>query len=333
MTVRLRDIAEEVGVSVSTVSLVLNERGGPMVSKATRERVKAEAQRLGYQPNVAARALVTGRTHLVSVWLPRGGYGPGTQVMDALQKHLGQRGLSLLVHPTVGAHQYGEDIPPNAGRHSDGIIAVEGPHPLSASAKGPAPAGVTNSISLGAFADKRGDWVQVDLAQAARAAVEHLIAGGRQRVAYLRSADAPATGDPRDLAYSELLAARDLPTRYLRADGHASEAALSAIGACIAESGEDRPDALFCQNDILALGAFRAIRDAGLRVPDDVALVGCDGIPVGDYLDPPLSTIRQPVDEMCRLGCEFLADRIEHPGGPVRGATLTARFEPKGSSG
>jgi DNA-binding LacI/PurR family transcriptional regulator len=93
------------------------------------------------------------------------------------------------------------------------------------------------------------------------------------------------------------------------------------------------PDALFCENDELAVGCCRALAERGLRVPDDVAVVGCDGIDEAAFLQPPLTTIVQPVDEMCRLGWEFLKRRIADRDAERRHAVLPARLEVRASHG
>lgn len=92
------------------------------------------------------------------------------------------------------------------------------------------------------------------------------------------------------------------------------------------------PDGLFCFNDDMAIGAFRALRDLGLRIPDDVALVGCDGIEDAAYLDPPLTTIVQPLEEMCATAWQFLERRLLQPLLPLQQVTLEPSLEIRGSS-
>ena len=92
------------------------------------------------------------------------------------------------------------------------------------------------------------------------------------------------------------------------------------------------PEAIFCRNDHMALGAYRALRDHGKRVPEDVAIVGCDGIPEAKYLDAPLTTIEQPLAEMCALGWKFLKQRIENPELPQQAAVLMSDLVVRKSS-
>jgi LacI family transcriptional regulator len=93
-----------------------------------------------------------------------------------------------------------------------------------------------------------------------------------------------------------------------------------------------RPDGLLCQNDDMAVGAFRALRDLGLRVPEDVRLIGCDGIDETEYFDPPLSTIQQPIDQMCSLAWEFLERRLAEPSLAPQQVSLTTHLLVRGSS-
>jgi DNA-binding LacI/PurR family transcriptional regulator len=124
--------------------------------------------------------------------------------------------------------------------------------------------------------------------------------------------------------------AAGLRREYIVAVDQSRAAAAAAVAAHVEQFG--LPDAIFCHNDEMALGAYRSLRLLGVRVPDEVALVGCDGIEDTEYLEVPLTTLRQPLEEMCRLACEFLQRRMAQPDIPVQSAVLLPQLVVRESS-
>jgi DNA-binding LacI/PurR family transcriptional regulator len=175
--------------------------------------------------------------------------------------------------------------------------------------------------------------VRIDLFSATRAAVRHLLASGRRRIAFLAPGHEP--GSSRADAYRAVLVEAGLAPMFIDvppAEGFSERARTrQAVRGVLRR--RQRPDALFCFNDEYAIGALRGLRDAGLSVPDDVAIFGCDGIEETEYHDPPLSTIVFPFTEAARLGWEFLRQRIEDPGLPVQSAVLIPDLAVRESSG
>ena len=317
----LRDVADEVGVSVATVSRVLNGRGDRRISEGTRKQVLAAARDLGYQPNPIARALVTGRTRMIGVAVPYVWYPFAPQVMHFVQEQVGPSGYGIVIQGAESDPQrYTLDLRAIV-QQADGIIAVERSGNLRAFLDEHGPDQVP-VVSVGADVVAEVDWVLVDLAPGARDAVRHLVASGCRRVAYLVPVPSQHEREPRRVAYDAVMGEVGAPPEHIVVPVGTRAAARQTLLSHVREHG--LPDGLFCCNDVTAVGAYRALRDLGVQLPADCALVGCDGIEGGEYLDAPLSTIVQPIEEMCRLGCEFLLRRIKAPDTPPQTATLTA---------
>jgi LacI family transcriptional regulator len=202
--------------------------------------------------------------------------------------------------------------------------------PLAAPGRHPA------LVSVGTYVEPEFDTVTLDLAAGTRAALDHLMASGRQRIAYvaphhflLPAAPYVEYPDPRIAAYEAGMreAGREPLVVSLAANSPsvAREHMRDAFDAA-------RCDALFCWNDDIALGVYRGLRDAGVRVPDDVALVGVDGKEEAAYLDCPLSTVRLPIEEGCRLGWDYLSRRMVEPDIPRQEAVLVPELVVRESS-
>lgn len=331
-----QDVAREAGVSRATVSYVLNNRPHVSIPAETRERIHEAARKLGYRPNSSARALVTGRTGLISLWL-WGEQFPGAyqaHVSHYMQVEMEQHAYQLMVHLT-GRHTMELGAAKTfAPWSADGIISHEAA-PAVLAHLGSERYKALPIVSTGAYNWlEEGDSVRIDLAEGAREAVQHLLASGRKRVVYLTD-DLNRHTDQRSDQYEAVLREAGREPEFV---GLARERITSGIRAIarqrvqtyIAEKG--CPEAIFCHNDEIAIGAYRGLRDLKLRIPDDVALVGCDGIEDTEYLDAPLSTIIQPIQQMSALAWEFLKRRMNEPTCPRQEVTLTAHFVNRESS-
>jgi DNA-binding LacI/PurR family transcriptional regulator len=188
---------------------------------------------------------------------------------------------------------------------------------------------------MGTGCNEAVDHVEVDLHYGAVQAVRHLVDGGRKRIAYLTMENLTYEGDPRTDAYRQEMKRAGFGDEMIY-QNHSplpaaqSADALDAVARYVKEHGT--PDAIFCRNDHMALGAYRALRDHGLRVPEDVALVGCDGIAEAKYLDSPLTTIEQPIAEMCKIGWRFLKQRLDDASLPRQSALLMSELVVRRSS-
>lgn len=314
MATTINELASRLRLSKGSVSRILNHKGSAF-SEETRRRVFAMAEEMGYQPNPVARALATGRTGFIALWVRDLLSSYHAQVAHTMEEHLERHGYHVVValHGKRGDPS-GAYLP--AGGGVDGIIAHEKYWVAPVEA---APARVP-VIHTGAGCPMDGDYVRVLLSDAAVAAVQHLVEPGRRRIAYLMH-DFPARReDPRYMAYHSVMAEAGLAEECLDLPAEDRASVRTAVRAYITERG--CPEALFCHNDDVAIAAYRAVCDLGLRVPDDVALFGCDGIEDTEYLPVPISTIAQPFALLCETALTFLNRRLTEPDAPAQQATL-----------
>ena len=293
-----RQIAEEVGVSRTTVSLVLNDVPGVRVSPETRQRILEVAHRLNYYPDAAARTLVSGRTCTIGfvlcqspdrifadAFLPEVLRGVG----DAVQ----ESGFRVLVHSVEDVTAPDAYIGLVREKHTDGII-LSGPRSDDQQLPGLKAEGFP-VVLLGQLPGSDIPFVDVDNVGAATQAVDHLLGLGHRRVGMITNAP---------LAYT---AARDRLAGYrqaLEGAGIPFEEGLVHYGDFSEESGRvamrrlldlsEPPTAVFVASDLVAFGALVGIKERGLHVPRDVALVGFDDVQLAHYVDPPLTTVRLP---------------------------------------
>jgi DNA-binding LacI/PurR family transcriptional regulator len=317
MAVSLRDVAAHAGVSVRTVSNVAN--GFAHVAPHTRRRVQEAIDELGYRPNTAARQLRRGRTETISLVVPEICSPYFAELASLTVRIAEERGWTVHIDQTDGdAARERRMIAGPVGQSVDGVICSPwsvAPEELSRLAAGPL-------VLLGERGATGGmDHVAIDNVSASIQATEHLLSGGRSSVAAVgvqphlhndtarlrlqgyRTALARA-GVP---APEELVAAVD---RLHRPDGAAAMARVLDAAPSV--------DAVFCFTDELALGALRTLQERGLRVPEDVAVVGFDDIEDGRYATPSLTTIAPDKAEIARLALDCLAARIADPAAPDR---------------
>ncbi|MBC8140272.1 MAG: LacI family DNA-binding transcriptional regulator [Armatimonadetes bacterium] len=315
MPVTIRDIAKQSNLSHTTVSRILNNRDAINIPAATRSRVRSVAEEMGYRPNANARALATGRTYLVALQLFRVDSPFCASVARTLQSLAWHDGYEVLTHEFDGRENSLRSV-------VDGVLVLDRLQSV------PPANPTTPCVSLGSFYDETGDYVGVDLEGASREILHHFLQAGRRRIAFV-ARDQHEITDGRRIAYSEVLRMAGLTEEFV----FLPENTRSHGRRCFAEYADKHgiPDALFCVNDEVAVGCFRALRDRGLRVPEDVALVGCDGTEEGQYHDPPLTTIAQPIEEMCRLAWEFLKQRMANPDATWQQTTLSANLRLGGS--
>jgi DNA-binding LacI/PurR family transcriptional regulator len=314
MAVSLRDVAAHAGVSVRTVSNVAN--GFAHVAPGTRQRVQEAIDELGYRPNTAARQLRRGSTETVSLVVPEIVSPYFAELASLTVRIAEERGWTVHIDQTDGDPQRERQMVSGPlGRSVDGVICspwAVSPVELGALSAGPL-------VLLG----ERGasgtlDHVAIDNVSAAELATTHLVEIGREHVAAIGAQPhlANDTARLRLQGYRAALAAagrsapdalvESVPTLH-RPDGAAAMARLLDQADRL---GGTRVDAVFCFTDELALGAIRTLRDRGLRVPEDVAVVGFDDIEDGRYSVPTLTTIAPDKHQIARMALECLADRI-----------------------
>jgi LacI family transcriptional regulator len=315
----LEDIAKQVGVSRSTVSRVVN--GHPNVREDVRERVLEVIRRTGYHPNAAARTLASQRSRMIGLVLPR---TVNSFFTDPYFPHLTQ-GIAQACNQSdytlglflVGTKEDEEKIFPRVSRRGflDGVLVQTGQIGDQLIDR------LVNSnmplVIVGRPFHADGvSYIDVDNGDAAFNAVSHLIRLGYQRIGTITGPANNTTGIDRQEGYLKALAERHRTVdETLVAEGDFSEASGYYAMQRLLPA---KPDALFAASDMMAIGAMRAIRDAGLAVPDDIALVGFDDLPIASLSDPPLTTIRQQVHRFGMSAVEVLTDVIENGGVPPR---------------
>lgn len=329
-TPTLRDVALHCSVSPMTVSFVLNNKPGE-VGAATRDRVLKAASELGYRPNRTAQALATGRSRSITLWMKTVFPSYSAQIIHHIREQMAGTDMNLNIWdmPSFGktkAESRDSHVPQ---WQADGIIAVEAkPWVDYVTAHG---SGLTCPIvSLGSECSHAADYVELDLAMGTRQAISHLVETGRTRIAYVLPERADRMGDARRDAYCETIRHASLTEEFIIAPASSPLSGYSTLKDRLSDG--HLPDAIFCYNDELAIGVNRALREFGIRVPEDVALVGCDGIDETEYQHPALSTIVLPLEAMCQIGWEFLKNRLLNPAAPPQTATLPTHLLVRESS-
>jgi LacI family transcriptional regulator len=329
----IRQIAKLAGVSRSSVSRVINHH--PNVSPETRERVQRVITQTGYQPSPIARSLSNRRSHIIGLVIPLAirslfedpffarliqGISQGCNTHDYT--------LSLFL---FHSQEEDQDLFDGISRSQllDGVI-------VTATRTGDTliPRLLERQVPLvvqGRHEDPRVSYVDADNVTGAAMAVTHLLRLGYQRISTI-------TG-PLDST-----AAQDRKQGYLdslREGGQPVDEALMVSGDFTQAGGYEamqrllphQPDAVFVASDTMAMGALQAIRGAGLTVPDDIALVGFDDLPQATMVDPPLTTVRQPIRRMGVLAAEMLVECLENEAAPPRHIVLPTELVIRGSCG
>ncbi|MEV6810801.1 LacI family DNA-binding transcriptional regulator [Micromonospora sp. NPDC051296] len=311
MGVSLKDIAERAGVSLATVSNVVN--GYRPVGERTRQRVQQAIDELGYTPNLSARHLRRGRTGLIALAIPELTNPYFAELAEIAIREAGRLGYTLVMENTASAYEAEMSLLSGAQRHViDGLIFSPvrvGRDEVLARASD------TPLVLIGEEVyDAPYDHIAIDNVAASRLAVRHLVALGRRRIAFIgaRVDDDRQAAHLRLRGYREALAEAGLPFRpelvavtaqFGRRDGVRAMRDLLAL--------DEPPDAVFGYNDLIAIGALRAVTEAGRAVPADVAVVGIDDIEEGRFGTPSLTTIAPAKEEIARLAVHRLVARIE----------------------
>lgn len=320
MAVTLRDIAKHLNLSHATVSFVLNERRDVAIPEATRERVFQAAKELGYRPNRAARALVSGRTQMVAICVPRLRHPYYFSVFNALHEVCQENGYEVIACTTSVENRRAIDWP------VDGVFVVDAEEFVR---NGSLP-DQTPVVSIGAYVHPGVDHVYVDLMGGAVQAASHLVSQGCRRIAFVREMSSTEEPEDRETAYQNVLRLENLPTEVIMSMRIEPEEVRRTVREHIRANG--KPDALMCRTDHFALATMRALADLGLKVPDDCAVVGYDGVDEGELSIPTLTTVAQPVHAMCSRAMEFLLNRLRDPKLPTQSATMTASLVIRESS-
>ncbi|MBZ0284845.1 MAG: LacI family transcriptional regulator [Anaerolineae bacterium] len=300
----IADVAERAGVSIATVSRVLNKTG--QVSSVTATRVQTAIEELNFTPHAAARGLASRKTNTIGLILREIGGEFFQPMLRGIEAGTREHGYDLLIHCTHRIH--GQGLPPHyplSEHNSDGLLVFtdsldeaeiirlhHAQFPLVLLHRS-SPDGL--DIPCVTVENKLG----------ARRLVDYLIEErGYHRIAFLAGPEDAEDSHWREMGYRDAL----------EAHGISFDPALMRVGGfrAVTELLEDgvRPDAIFCGDDDTAIGALAALKASGLRVPEDIALVGFDDIPVARHLNPPLTTVRAPIETAAREAVQQLVRLI-----------------------
>ncbi len=309
----LEDIAKQAGVSRSTASRVVNAH--PNVREDVRKRVLGVVEQTGYRPHAAARALASQRSWTIGLVLPHSisffftdPYYP--HLTKGIAQACNQHDYTLALF-LVGTKEDEEKIFARLSRKGllDGVIVQAGHHGDQQIIGRMVDTRMPLVVAGRPFRSDNVSYIDIDNSAAASNAVSHLIRLGYQRIGTIAGPSNSTVGLDRKAGYVEALKDRGKTIHdSLIAEGdftetggyHAMQRLLPA-----------KPDAIFAASDIMAIGAMRAVREAGLKVPDDVAFVGFDDLPMATLSDVQLTTIRQPVVQFGVRAVEILIEQIE----------------------
>jgi LacI family transcriptional regulator len=311
MASTLEEVAGLAGVSRSTVSRVINNH--PHVRSETRERVWQAIRKSSYEPHAVARSLVTNRTQIIGMIIPEAVTRLFTDpffpillrgATNACNAHRYQLMLSLFAASADQQEMYQHFL---RSGYLDGVIVA------SASLDDPLISDLLRDrvpfVSVGRHPDRRVHFVDVDNIGGARMAVEHLIRLGHRRIAIITGPPDMPAGQDRLEGYRQALEAHRIPVEEgLIVEGDFTETSgMVGMQRLLLVS----PSAVFVASDMMAIGALKALRQAGWQVPQDVALVSFDDIPIASAIEPALTTVRQPIERLGSMAVEVLLSLVE----------------------
>jgi LacI family transcriptional regulator len=308
--VNLKILAEYLSLSPATISLVMNNApGASAIAATTRHRVLEAAKRLDYRPNPIARSLRTRHTYTVGVIVPEFSEGYFTMLMNGIEEHLLQSGYLHYVVSHQGKPDLIDEYPRLLTKRAvDGFLLVN----TSLNEEVSVPV-----VSISGHKKLKGNTnIMLDHDRAAILALRHLYDLGHRRIAFMKGQRQASDSDSRwegILAMATRVGLTIYPELcvYLEANSWSPELGYPIVRDLLARTRDFT--AIFCFNDIAAIGAIRAIADAGLRCPDDISVIGFDDISSAAYHTPRLTTVRQPLRRMGEMAVQTLLKRIESP--------------------
>jgi LacI family transcriptional regulator len=324
--VTIKQVAEEAGVSIQTVSRVINKRYD--VASETRQRVQEAIDRLGYQPNAIARGLASKRSRTLGLVTYDFNDYAFTQVVTGAEEVAHQHGYFFMLSSSkcdpCDEPKYLQLL---TERHVEGVLflrqgslnELEFHSELVSS-------GVPVVITGYHRENSRISAADVDNLEGGRKAAECLLQHGHRRIACITGPLSAQSAIDRLAGYRAALEATGIPfDAELVAEGNYNHHSGYLAMKKLLETGA-RFSGAFCHNDRMAIGALSALREAGLRIPEDVSVVGYDDCPEAEFADPPLTTMRQNMVEMGSTAAELLIQQVENPGGPVQQVLMHAEL-------
>ena len=332
--IKQADVAKLAGVSRSTVSIVLNERSGSRVpiSENTRQRVLDAAQKLGYHPNDLARNLRSGSSQTIGFLMPTLQNPHYWDILAGAEEIISARKYHIsLAVANMDPEREHDCLRSLSRQRLDGLIVI--PTFIDKITDGQEinwssrpPAIVTQPV-------EDADWVFFDFRSGNEQVMDHLLSLGHRRIGLIASGSRQDLAQSRQTIYSAKLAEMGAPVDKrlllrcgnLANDGyHAAQKLLALVPA---------PTAIWAINDLVAMGVMRAVYETGQRIPDDVALVGFDNLPLSEQLVPTLTTVDLPARQLGRRAAEILFRRLENPNAEPVQETIPIRLIIRASTG
>ncbi len=311
MTISIKDIARVTNISYSTVSRALNN--SPRVKLETREHIQRVAAEMGYLPSAVARSLVTRRTNTIGIVVTKITDLFFAEVIQGIEETALNSGQNVILTNSDGKPDRELAAIQNLReRRVDGIILVaacanqESKRRLFTSTGFDTPIVIINNVHR----EHIGHSIETDNMDGGRQASQHLLALGHRRIAYIAGPTTEWDGVERQSGYEQALHEAGLaidPALIVRGDNRPA-GGLKAMQQLLALAAP--PTAVFCYNDATALGAMRAAHAAGLRIPQDLSIVGFDDIDLAPFLEPPLTTVAQAKREMGALAVQMVLDLL-----------------------
>lgn len=325
MPVTQEEIAQKVGVSRRLVGYALS--GHPSINEETRQRIQDTAARMGYRPHRVAQALASGRTYQIALCFPF----LGSSFYNEFIRH-----FEMLLRPTP----YNLLIVTYGGKNTNLNLTVDGTLFIGPAYKVPAEAVLPVIVMQNQLRHEPGgageqyDRIQIDTEEASFSAMEHLMAQGYRRIAYVAPAEMVTEVDLRYHAYHKMMLEAGLPEEVISLPISAEELLRQQSHRMLRQYFETHgcPDALFCCNDDLGIGAYRALGDLKRRIPEDTAIIGFDDLDDAMYLSPPMTSVRMPIQEVCRRAWEMMQQRIEDTEAPAQYESFQAHLIVRASS-
>ncbi len=311
----LKTLAEHLDLSPATVSLVINRSSvADSIPQETKDRIFAAARKFKYRPNFLARSLRTQRSFTIGVIVPEVSDGYSASVMSGIEDYLLQEGYFYF----VASHRHRADLIDEyprmfLERSVDGLIAVDTPWNLNLSVP---------VVTVSGHNDVKGVAnIVLNHHRAAELALKHLFHLGHRQIGFIKGQEFSSDTEARWTNIEQVAIQLGLtinPRLVRQLEGDSPSPQLGYMATRMLLASKEPFSALFAFNDISAMGAIRALRKSGRRIPEDVSVVGFDDIQSAAFQNPGLTTVRQPLREMGRSAAEILLKRISHPGSELR---------------
>ncbi|MEI6460008.1 MAG: LacI family DNA-binding transcriptional regulator [Pseudomonadota bacterium] len=321
MSATLRDVARAAQVSTATVSRVINGHGN--VNDETRTRILAMIAQLRYVPDSTARSLATGLTNTIGVLLPDLHGEFFSEIIRGIDQAARRRGLQLLLSSVHGSVEEASRAVRALKGRVDGLLIMS-PYADSAFLDDHAVDGTPVVVINSPVRGESHLSFRLDNRGGARAMVEHLVRVGHRRIVFIAGPQDNFDATERLAGYCEAIAAQPNVREFVMAGDFSEGSGVKAAQRLL--QMDERPDAIFAANDMMALGCLRALAETGVRIPQDVAVVGFDDIPLARYVTPALTTVRVPMAALGARALDGLAEAISTDSDRASTETLTTEL-------